>query len=531
MATSPSIDPAVAQHVEPVDPAAWLVVVPIALPLLAGAVCLVLRDRDDLQLRVSIGALSTLFLSNLILLAIVAEGGPLVMTMGNWLPPFGISLVVDRLSAVLLLTTSIAGLAGAVFSLSDIDGPRRRFGFHTFYLLLIAGVSGAFSTGDLFNLYVWFEVFLIASFGLIVLGGEPRQLDGAVKYGVLNLVATTFFLIAIAYLYGLVGTLNIADIAGAVTDLEQGAPIGAVAALFVLAFAMKAAAVPVQAWLPAAYHVPRITVAAIFGGLLTKVGVYGLLRVVVMLLPAAFAPIGPALGVLAGLTALVGVLAAIAEREVRRLLGFVVISGIGVMLVGIAIGTADALAGTIVYVVHSILATTAIYLTVGAIEHASGVTDLSDGAGTWRDRAPLAGLFLVFAFALAGLPPFSGLWPKVMLIEAALAAGSPWLAAVVVAAGFLTTVALGRVFILLVLRNPRAAPAPDSARTAERPHDPVTAGELDPDTLALLALGALALAVIALGVWPDPLIAAARDGAETLLDPAPYVDAVFGEGR
>mgnify|MGYP005850147365 CR=1 FL=1 len=534
MATGTPAGAGLVQIAGPVPLVDWLVVVPLALPLLAAGVCLMLRSRNDLQAPIAIGALALLVLNNLALLARVAADGPLVMTMGNWLPPFGITFAVDLLSAVLLLSASAAGLAGAVASLADIGEAYRRHGYFSFFLLLVAGVSGSFATGDIFNLYVWFEVFLIASFGLIVLGGEARQLDGAVKYGVLNFLATTLFLIAIAYLYGLVGTLNMADIPQAVARLEASAPIATVTALFVLAFAMKAAAFPVHAWLPASYHTPRIVVAAIFGGLLTKVGVYALLRIVVMLVAVPFAGFQPAMAWIAGLTALFGALAALAERDVRRVLGFVVISGIGVMLVGIAVGGEQGLSGTIVYVVHSMFATTAIYLTVGAMERAVGGRDLAAGAGIFRDRALLAGLFLVFAFALAGLPPFSGVWPKVILIEASLAAGNPWLAAVVVVSGFLTTVALARIWILVVLRNPRAAPAAGEGLAAAGLAAATASGGASgraggrAETASTAALVALAVVVVGLGLFPAPLIDAASDGAATLVDPSGYARSVLG---
>ncbi len=518
-----SLDPALAMTTGATPLADWLVVVPIALPLLAAGVTLALRHQDRLQVNAALLSLALLVAANAALLWRVAADGPVVMTMGNWLPPFGISITVDLLSGVLLLVTALVGLAGGLFATVDIDEGRRRYGFYTFYLLLIAGVSGAFSTGDIFNLYVWFEVFLIASFGLLILGGERPQLDGAVKYGILNFLATTFFLVAIAYLYGLVGTLNIADIRSKVAILPDAAPIAGVTALFVLAFAMKAAAFPVHAWLPASYHVPRITVAAVFGGLLTKVGIYGLLRIVVMLTPAAAAGLQPVLAWIAGLTAIVGALCALAEGNVRRMLGFLVVSSIGLMLIGVALGSEAALSGAILYVVHSILATTALYLVVGAIERAAGVevADIASGAGAgiFRRHALLAGLFLVFAFALAGLPPFSGVWPKVVLIEASLSAGSPALAAVVVANGLLTTLALGRVWLLLVLRD-----RPDGLRPAPAP----AAAPNDGPDLPTLALAGLAVAVVALGVYPEPMVRAAEAGAATLLDPAPYVDAVIG---
>ena len=176
-------------------------------------------------------------------------------------------------------------MPASLYALSDIDAGGRRFGFFPFLMFLMAGVTGAFLTGDIFNLYVWFEVLLISSFGLLVLGSEREQIDGAMKYAVLNLIGTTLFLIAVGYLYAIFGTLNMADIALKAAGLRDTAPLMTLAALFLLAFAMKAAAFPVNFWLPASYHTPRIVVSALFAGLLTKVGIYALIRVMVMLLP------------------------------------------------------------------------------------------------------------------------------------------------------------------------------------------------------------------------------------------------------
>ncbi|MEM8856009.1 MAG: proton-conducting transporter membrane subunit, partial [Pseudomonadota bacterium] len=252
------------------DLVTWLAAIPIILPLIGAAVTLTFRKNEGLQSWTTLICLALASLSAVGLNAIVATQGPLVMAMGNWMPPFGIVIAVDALSAILVLVTCLVGLVGVSYARGDVGTEGTRFGFYTFYLLLICGVCGAFSTGDIFNLYVWFEVFLISSFGLIVFGGTRIQLDGAVKYGVLNFIATTTFLIAVGALYGMTGTLNMADIRGALAVAETG-PVITIGALFVFAFAMKAAAFPLHFWLPASYHTPKVIVAALFAGLLTKV--------------------------------------------------------------------------------------------------------------------------------------------------------------------------------------------------------------------------------------------------------------------
>ncbi|MEO1102269.1 MAG: proton-conducting transporter membrane subunit, partial [Pseudomonadota bacterium] len=339
----------------------WLVALPIILPLIGSGLTLALRSLPTWQAPMTLAFMVGTVFSAVALAAEVAANGPMIMAMGNWLPPFGITIVVDSLSALLVLVSSVVCLVALLYARSDVDGPGVRYGFYSFYLLLITGVNGAFSTGDIFNLYVWFEVFLISSFGLMILGGTRIQLDGAVKYGVLNLIATTIFLIAVGATYGATGTLNIADLTTALAA-NPDAPTATIGALFVLAFAMKAAAFPLHFWLPASYHTPKVIVSALFAGLLTKVGVYSLMRVMVMLFGedgVAFMPIIAVIGIL---TALLGTVGAIAQTDLKRMAAFLVISGIGVMLIGVGIGTEEGLAGAIVYAVHSILVMTAFFL-------------------------------------------------------------------------------------------------------------------------------------------------------------------------
>lgn len=497
----------------------WLVIVPVVLPIVAGAVCVMLRNAWRLQPVIAIAVLLAVAAADAALLGRALTEGPVVMVMGRWLPPFGIAFTVDVLGALFALAAALVTLAGALNGIVDIGEKRRRFGFYPFLLLMSAGVSGSFLTGDLFNLYVWFEVLLIASFGLLVLGGEPRQVDGTVKYGFLNLIATTLFLIATGYLYGLVGTLNMADIALKVRALPEGAPIATIAALFVVAFGMKAAAFPVNAWLPASYHTPKITVAAVFAGLLTKVGAYALLRVLVMLMPAERVVLADLIGIVAALTMLSGALFALAQAEIRRALGFLVISGIGYIFAGLAIGGTAALSGATFYAVHSMLAMSAAYLAVGAVERYAGTSMLGEVGGLWRAMPLCAALFLMVSFAIAGLPPFSGFWPKAMLVSVALEGGWPWLAGAMLGAGFLSTLALGRIWLLAFWKPAPAGFTPQGDGGAAIP------------AATLVGLGGLTLLVVAIGLAPEPLAAVARQAATGLIDPAAYLHAVFPGGR
>ena len=236
---------------QPVPLADWLIITPLAICMVFGAVLLMTRKHTAFQPPAAIVGLLLLVAACVALLIHVVTGGPVTMTMGRWLPPFGISFTVDILGAGLALVGSILALAAGLFGIGDVDQSGRRYGFYPFLFLMLVGVNGAFLTGDIFNLYVWFEVLLISSFGLLILGSQPEQIDGATKYAFLNLVATTLFLIATGYLYGIFGTLNMADIAIKAPLLRDKTPLVTLAAMYFMAFGMKAAAFPVNFWLPA----------------------------------------------------------------------------------------------------------------------------------------------------------------------------------------------------------------------------------------------------------------------------------------
>jgi multicomponent Na+:H+ antiporter subunit D len=501
----------------------WLVIAPTILTIIAGAVLLIIRRKEHLQAVLAVASLALLVIAAAGLLVRVVEHGPVAMTMGRWLPPFGISFAADLLGATLVLVASIVALAVAIYAARDVEMGLRRYGFFPLLMLMMTGVCGAFLTGDIFNLYVWFEVLLIASFGLIVIGNSKAQLDGAVRYALLNIIATTLFLIATGFLYGTLGTLNMADIAVKVRTVGADVPIRTITALYILAFGMKAAAFPVNFWLPASYHTPAVAVSAIFAGLLTKVGAYALLRLLVMLLPAQRDLYSEVLVAVAIATMITGVLGALAQSDLRRMLGFMVISGIGLILAGLAIGSPGGIAGAIFYAVHSMVVVTALYLASGMAGRIGASFEMRDLGGLYLASPLLAALFLVLVFAVAGLPPFSGFWPKVVLTQAALVEGRWWLAAAILLTGFLTTVAGGRAFIQSFWRGGPVG-TPDGGLA------PVAASLGRQDRLLFLAplAGLTALAVL-LGVWPTPLLAVADAAAAGLLDPAGYVGSVLGD--
>ena len=307
-----------------------LMIFPILLPLAGGVIAILVKTdpKRSLQLALSTAGLHTLICG--LLLYHVQLNGILATQIGNWPAPFGITLVADHLSAVLVMITAIVNLAVTSYSKADIDAVLIDRGYYPLMKMLVCGICGAFLTGDIFNLYVWFEVMLIASFGLLVLGQSKSQLDGGVKYVVINLLSTLLFIAGIGLLYGLTGTLNLADLHTKVPLIANRGLLTAVAMIFVAAFGIKAALFPLFFWLPASYHTPPVAVSAIFSGLLTKVGIYALIRVFTLVFTVDMGYFYPVLLVMAALTMITGVLGAAAQNEFRRILSFHIISRQGI---------------------------------------------------------------------------------------------------------------------------------------------------------------------------------------------------------
>ncbi len=494
----------------------WLIVAPLVIGFVFASLCLMTRKDTARQPALALAGLALMLAANAGLFVHVLTTGSVVMQMGRWLPPFGITFIADMLGATLALVTGFVGLAVGVYAMREADNTERRYGLYPFLLMMLAGVQCAFLTGDIFNLYVWFEVLLLGSFGLLVLGSRPEQLDGATKYAFLNLVATTLFLLAVAYVYGLFGTLNMADIARKAETMEAVGPRLTIAALFFFAFAMKAAAFPLNFWLPASYHTPRVAVSAVFAGLLTKVGVYALLRIFLTIFPSDRHDLALAIAIVAGLTMMIGALGALAQTDMRRLLGYLVISGIGIMLAGLALGSQTGLSGTAFYTAHSMVVMTALYLLVGLMGANAGTFDLARAGGLYARMPGLAVLALILTFSVSGLPPFSGLWPKIYLVKASIDVGIWWLAAAILLSGFITTIAVVRMFAYGFWR-----PAPEGGGTP-------TPQATSINRVGYGVLIALCTATVLAGVYPEPIIQVSDRIAFELMNPVGYVDSVYG---
>jgi multicomponent Na+:H+ antiporter subunit D len=498
-------------------------VLPLLIPLFTAVFSLLLRHSRAAQQILALTGTTLLFGVSLLLLNTIAQSNILVLHMGSWPAPYGITLVADIFSAIMLAVSGLMGLIVTIYSLVAIDGRRQSFGYYPLLNILLMGVCGAFITGDIFNLFVWFEVMLIASFALLTLGGEREQLEGGIKYVTLNLLASTLFLAAVGILYGLTGMLNMADLARQFQTpglLPEGMVL-ALAMLFLVAFGIKAAIFPLFFWLPASYHTPPVTVTTIFSALVSKVGVYALVRVFTLFFVADVAFTHTILLVIAALTMVTGVLGAVAQTEFRRLLSFHIISQIGYLIMGLGLFTVLSLTGVIFFMVHVILAKSALFLVSGITHHIGRSYRLKELGGFYRSYPIVAAAFLIPALALAGIPPFSGFWAKLSLIRAGLEEGQYLIVATALVVSILTLFSMTKIWADAFWK-----PAPE-ATAALMSHTYQTM----PTRTWLLLMGptaVLGLLTVVMGLAAEPVLNLSTRAAIQLLSPAIYIQAVLG---
>lgn len=496
-------------------------VLPILIPLTAGALSLALWRSVRLQRIIAVVATGLLLAAGIWLLRSTIEQGFLVVEMGSWPAPFGIVLVSDVFSAIMILLTGIIGLAIAIYSLASTPKGHEKFSYYSLMHLLLAGVAGAFLTGDIFNLFVWFEVMLLASFALLTLGGERAQMEGAIKYVTLNLFSSAIFLSAVGLLYGMVGTLNMADIAQKVNSVEDAGMVTVVSMMFMVSFGIKAAAFPLFFWLPASYHTPQVAVSALFAGLLTKVGVYALYRVFTLIFTQDVEYTHTILLWAAALTMLSGVLGAAAQFEFRRILSFHIVSQIGYMLLGLALFTPLALIGGVFYIMHHIIVKTNLFLISGITFRLLGSYELKDLGGVYRQRPFLALLFLIPALSLAGIPPLSGFFAKFIVVRASLESGQYVVTAIALLVGLLTLYSMIKIWAEVFWKK-----VPEHVTDVSKLNGEVK----DTHNWAyFVPVIGLAVCTLIIGLYGQPIYALAEMAANQLMNPHLYIEAVLGD--
>jgi multicomponent Na+:H+ antiporter subunit D len=516
-----------------------LLVLPVVVPLVGVAITLLAWRSVGAQRAVSVAAVVAAFASAVALLAEVWDGSVVATQAGGWPAPVGITLVADPLAAVVLVVGLATMSAVLVFAIGqpgcDDDTPV----FHPTYLVLTAGVSLAFLTGDLFNLFVAFELALSASYVLLTLGATRDQVRHGMSYVVINLLASSLFVAAVAFAYAATGTVNLADLSvrlGAVSPEVRTA----LSLLLIVVFGIKAAIFPLFFWLPDSYPTARSPVTAVFAGLLTKIGVYCLLRTQTLL----FVERSPStlLLTVAGFTMIVGVLGAIAQNDMKRILSFHIVSQIGYMVLGLALFTVSGVAGAIYFLVHQVPVKASLFLVSGMVDHAAGSTALDRVGGLIRRVPVAAALFLLAALSLAGIPPLSGFVGKLGLVEAGLDAGEWAIVAVSLVGSLLTLFSMAKIWngvfwgradaptpVLLAARAADAGLGSSTLGGSATGHgDPPPRTKLAVPWLMTGSTAALVGLTVAIALFAGPLYELSERAASDLLDPSGYVQAVLG---
>lgn len=449
----------------------YLIPLPVILPMLAAAICFICGKRTTAQRQVAFFTLLAIIVVNSLLLLVADWEGIQTLQIGGWDAPVGITLVADRLAALMLTTSSVILFAVVWYAISQgihDDGNENPVAvFLPSYMLLTMGVNLSFLAGDLFNLYVGFEIFLSASYVLLTLGATPSRVRAGVGYVMVSMASSMIFLIALAMVYAAVGTMNMAQIGERLEDIPGGVST-AIFAVLLVAFGIKAAVVPLDAWLPDSYPTAPSLVTAVFAGLLTKVGVYAIIRMRSLVftdgrLDTLLMWVGLA-------TMIVGILGAMVQPDIKRLLSFTLVSHIGYMIFGLALGSPLGLSGAIFYAIHHILVQTALFLVVGLIEHHTGTASLRQLGSLLYTAPTIAVLYFIPAINLGGIPPFSGFLGKVLLLQAAAEKGT-WLAWVLAGGAVLTSLLTLYVMMLVwskgFLRDRADAPDAQLVGTGE----------------------------------------------------------------
>lgn len=493
-----------------------ILVAPILLPLLFIILSLIMKKNSLIQKISGLAGAVFLLIFSVLLFVKVNSAGIQVMHMGEWPAPYGITMVADLFSALMILVSGIIGFCSAVYSFNSIDHERHSARFFLFFHAMLMGVNGVFLTGDVFNMYVWFEVMLISSFVLMTLGNRKLQLEGAIKYVVLNLVSSLLFFAGAGLLYGQTGTLNIADLA-LQTSQQNFSGMNISAVLFFIAFGIKSAVFPFFFWLPASYHTPPVAVTAFFSGLLTKAGAYAMIRFFTMIYASEVQFWNTIFIITAAITMIIGVITAAPQNDIRKLLLFHIVSQMGYILMGLGIYSSLAISGTIYFILHNAIAKTNIFFVAGLIKKAGGSYSLDKLGELQNSRQLLALLFFIPAIALAGIPPLSGFFGKYMLAKAGLDAGKYFIAGVSLFVGLMTLFYMIRIWNGAFLK-----PRPENVSGGKDEKGGLHFALVFPSAV-------LGLVTIALGIGAGYILPVTSEAAGQLLNANEYIEKVLGK--
>jgi multicomponent Na+:H+ antiporter subunit D len=471
---------------------------------------------------IAVGTAALNVLLSVLLVFRVNEAGMLKIQVGGWPAPYGITLIADRVSALLVLVASIVFIASMAYSVHSLDARRKSFGSYFFSYGILMGVNGSFLAGDIFNLYVWFEVMLIASFILKSHGGESDQLEGSIKYLILNLISSFFFVAGIGLLYGKLGTLNMADIAARLMSYDKmPTELNPAFILIFVGFAIKGALVPFFFWLPASYHTPPPVVTALFSGLLTKVGIYALIRFYTLFLYHNSGFWQPLILWIAGLSMVIGVVTATSQFEFRKILSFHIISQVGYVVMGLGFFTVTGLTGAIFFMAHNMISKTNAFLVAGYVHQKKGTLNLKTLGDFYHEHPLWAIFFFISAFSLAGLPPLSGFIGKYLLIKAGIKARFITIALVALFVGFFTLFSMVKIWMEVFWK--KTPLLQKGASSSERSINE------KPANVAWMtwSSGVMAIIIVLAGIFAAPVVEYCTQAAETLMKPQEYINFVM----
>ncbi len=497
-----------------------LIILPVLLQFSIAIILFFFWKRIEWQKIMSIAGSVLSIIVAIVLFTTVYEREILTLQAGNWAAPFGITFVADTFSATMILLASISSAAVSAFSSVTIKKARMRFGYYPSFHFLVMGLNGAFLTGDIFNLYVWFEVIIISSFVFITLGGKKVQIEGAVKYFTLNFLASMIFLTAIAVLYGLAGSLNMAELSGKIKTIENQGLVQVTAILFLVGFGIKSAIFPLYFWLPDSYHTPQAAISSIFAGLLTKVGVYALLRVFSLIfIPDDF--MRTLVVILAGLTLISGGLGAVVQTNMRKMFSYLIVCHIGYMIGGLGMFTVAALSGAIFYLIHDIIIKTNLFLVGGVIYKINGELNMQRMGGIYEHYPALSLLIAVPLFSLIGVPPLSGFWPKINLFSESFATGNYFLLGCLIFGSVITLFVITRFWSEAFWKKMDLR----ERRPHIRYYDQMNANE---KKMLIIPIVFLSLISLYIGLGAENIFRLSNHIAMELVDTSAYVDAVLG---
>ncbi|MED3764464.1 Na+/H+ antiporter subunit D [Ureibacillus terrenus] len=489
-----------------------IIVLPLIIPIFSAVVLVFLRRFGAVQRLIAFASMLAVSIISFVLLELVRKEGILKLDFGGWKPPYGILFVADSFSVLMVLAASIVTLFCLLYAFSTIGDRHESMFFYSFVLLMVAGVNGSFLTGDIFNLFVCFEVMLMASYVLVALGGEKVQLRESLKYVLINVVASSVFLIALAYLYGTVKTLNMAHIAERVSEVGQDPILTLVSLVLLIVFSLKAGLV-LFFWLPGSYVVPPAAVQALFAALLTKVGVYALIRTFTLMFPHHPETTHAILGCFAGLTIVLGCLGALSSRNVLKIAAYNIVISVGFILIGLAVRTETALAGSVFYLFHDMVAKALLFLLVGMMVYLTGEKRIDFMSGLIRNYPLFGWLYFLAMLALVGIPPLSGFVGKVLIGKGAIEAGSYVLLFLGFASSLVVLFSLLKIFLSsffgeTIITNEDKKPLPKAS---------------------MASLVSLAVCIAGIGMGAEQLLAYVQDAVKTLANPSIYIDAILSD--